>query len=32
LKRYMDRFLGTRNEVLKQVAESDRWPDFLPRE
>ena len=30
LKRYMDRFLGVRNEVLKQVAESDRWRDFLP--
>jgi ligand-binding SRPBCC domain-containing protein len=29
LRRYMDHFLRTRNEVLKQVAESDRWPDFL---
>jgi hypothetical protein len=32
LKSYMERFLRTRNEVLKQVAESDRWSDFLPEE
>jgi ligand-binding SRPBCC domain-containing protein len=32
LKPYMDRFLRTRNEVLKQVAESDAWSDFLPWE
>jgi hypothetical protein len=32
LKRYMDRFLRTRNEVLKRVAESGRWQDFIPRE
>ena len=32
LKGYMDRFLRTRNEVLKQVAESDGWSGFLPRE
>jgi ligand-binding SRPBCC domain-containing protein len=31
LKRYMDRFLRHRNEILKQVAESDRWQDFIPR-
>jgi ligand-binding SRPBCC domain-containing protein len=31
LKRYMDRFLRHRNEILKQVAESDRWQDFMPR-
>jgi ligand-binding SRPBCC domain-containing protein len=30
LKGYMERFLRHRNEILKQVAESDRWPDFLP--
>ena len=31
LKRYMDRFLRHRNEIVKQVAESDRWQDFIPR-
>ncbi len=31
LTRYMERFVRRRNEVLKQVAESDRWSDFLPR-
>jgi ligand-binding SRPBCC domain-containing protein len=31
LKRYMDRLLRHRNEVVKQVAESDRWQDFIPR-
>ena len=31
LKRYMDRFLRHRNEIVRQVAESDRWQDFLPR-
>ena len=30
LRRYMDRFLRHRNEIVKQVAESDRWQDFLP--
>jgi ligand-binding SRPBCC domain-containing protein len=30
LKRYMDRFLRHRNQIVKQVAESDRWQDFLP--
>ncbi len=30
LKRYMDRFLRHRNEIMKQVAESQRWQDFLP--
>jgi len=29
LKRYMDRFLRHRNEIVKQVAESDRWQDFI---
>ena len=29
LKRYMDRFLRHRNEIVKQVAESDRWESFL---
>jgi ligand-binding SRPBCC domain-containing protein len=29
LKRYLTRFLGRRNEVLKQVAESARWQEFL---
>jgi ligand-binding SRPBCC domain-containing protein len=31
LKRYMDRFLRQRNEIVKQVAESDRWQDFIPQ-
>jgi ligand-binding SRPBCC domain-containing protein len=31
LKRYMERLLRRRNEILKQVAESDRWQQFLPR-
>ena len=30
LKRYMGRFLKHRNEIVKQVAESSRWRDFLP--
>jgi ligand-binding SRPBCC domain-containing protein len=29
LKRYMDRFLRRRNEIVKRVAESDRWQDFI---
>jgi ligand-binding SRPBCC domain-containing protein len=29
LKRYMTRLLRGRNSVLKQVAESGRWADFL---
>ncbi len=29
LKRYMDRFLRRRNAIVKRVAESDRWQDFL---
>lgn len=29
LKRYMDRFLRNRNEVVKQIAESDTWSNFL---
>jgi hypothetical protein len=28
LRSYMDRFLRHRNQILKQVAESDRWRDF----
>jgi ligand-binding SRPBCC domain-containing protein len=31
LKRYMDRFLRNRNEIVKQVAESDRWRNFIPQ-
>jgi ligand-binding SRPBCC domain-containing protein len=31
LKRYMTGLLRHRNEVLKQVAESDRWMELLPR-
>jgi ligand-binding SRPBCC domain-containing protein len=31
LRGYMDRFLKHRNEILKLVAESDRWPNFLPK-
>jgi ligand-binding SRPBCC domain-containing protein len=31
LKGYMERFLRHRNQILKQVAESDRWADFLPQ-
>lgn len=30
LKRYMDRLLRHRNEVIRQVAESDSWQDFIP--
>ena len=30
LKRYMDNFLRRRNQIVKEVAESDRWQDFLP--
>jgi ligand-binding SRPBCC domain-containing protein len=30
LKRYMANFLHTRNRVLKQIAESDQWQEFLP--
>jgi ligand-binding SRPBCC domain-containing protein len=29
LKSYMERFLRHRNQILKQVAESERWRDFL---
>jgi ligand-binding SRPBCC domain-containing protein len=29
LKRYMDRFLRHRNEIIRQVAESDSWRDFI---
>jgi ligand-binding SRPBCC domain-containing protein len=29
LKRYMEAFLKRRNLILKQLAESDKWPDFL---
>ena len=32
LKRYMSRFLKHRNEIVKRVAESDQWQDFLPSE
>ena len=31
LRRYMDRFLRRRNEIVKQVAESNRWQDFIPQ-
>jgi hypothetical protein len=31
LKRYMDRLLMRRNDIVKQVAESNRWQDFLPQ-
>jgi ligand-binding SRPBCC domain-containing protein len=31
LKRYMERFLRHRNQILKQVAESETWRDFLPK-
>ena len=30
LKRYMQRLLMHRNEILKQVAESDQWKRLLP--
>ena len=30
LKRYMERFLKHRNEIVKQVAESSEWRNFLP--
>jgi ligand-binding SRPBCC domain-containing protein len=29
LRRYMENLLRHRNEILKEVAESDRWSDFL---
>jgi ligand-binding SRPBCC domain-containing protein len=32
LRRYMENFLRHRNGILKQVAESDRWAGFLPKE
>ena len=31
LRRYMDHLLSRRNEILKQIAESDRWRHFLPK-
>ena len=31
LKRYMERFLRRRNDILKQVAESANWQDYLPK-
>ena len=31
LKSYVERFLRHRNQILKQVAESERWTDFLPK-
>jgi hypothetical protein len=31
LKSYMERFLKHRNQILKQVAESETWSDFLPK-
>lgn len=30
LRRYMSSLLSHKNAILKQVAESDRWIDFLP--
>jgi ligand-binding SRPBCC domain-containing protein len=30
LPRYMDDLLRTRNAILKEIAESDRWSQFLP--
>jgi len=32
LERYMDKFLKHRNNVLKQVAETDLWRQLLPVE
>ena len=29
LKRYMGRFLRHRNKIVKQVAESDSWQNFI---
>jgi hypothetical protein len=31
LRRYMEVLLRNRNSVLKTIAESDRWQEFLPR-
>jgi hypothetical protein len=31
LRSYMERFLRQRNQILKQVAESENWSDFLPK-
>jgi hypothetical protein len=30
LRRYMETFMRRRNDILKRIAESDRWSDFLP--
>lgn len=30
LKRYMDRFLRRRNEIIREVAESVKWKEFMP--
>ena len=30
LKKYMTNFLGSRNEVIKSLAETDKWKEFLP--
>ncbi|HYH79522.1 MAG TPA: SRPBCC family protein [Longimicrobium sp.] len=30
LRRYMARFLEARNAVIKQIAESDEWREYLP--
>lgn len=30
LKRYMERFLKHRNEIVKRIAESSEWHKFLP--
>ena len=32
LTRYMERFLTTRNGILKRMAESDEWKRYLPSE
>jgi ligand-binding SRPBCC domain-containing protein len=31
LRRYMEQFLRHRNEIVRQIAESDQWQDFIPR-
>jgi ligand-binding SRPBCC domain-containing protein len=32
LRRYMQRFLGRRNQVLKNLAESEDWKKFIPKD
>jgi ligand-binding SRPBCC domain-containing protein len=31
LRNYLKRFLGDRNQFVKQIAESERWREYLPK-